>query len=61
MSNAESTVKFAILNGLIQNWHRKNEPNFSEIAQQEIFENLFAPHLKWAVEEYLTELSQTKS
>ena len=56
MTDAESTVKFAIFNGIVDQWHKKNDPKFAEIIRDKVFESLFAPHLKWAVEEYLKEL-----
>lgn len=56
ISDAEASVRFAIFNGITTQWHRKNEPDFAEIVRDSVFENLFAPHLKWATEEYLKEL-----
>jgi hypothetical protein len=58
MTDAEATVKFAILNGIIDQWHKKGDPQFAEIIRDKVFENLFAPHLKWAVEEYLEQLNR---
>lgn len=57
-SDAETTVKFAIFNGITENWHKKNDPSFAEITRDEIFGQLFAPHLRWAVEEYLEEIKK---
>lgn len=57
MSDAEATVRFAIFNGLVDQWHRKDDPDFVEIAKAKIFDSLFAPHLRWALEEYLLELN----
>lgn len=58
MSDAESTVKFAIFDGVISNWHKKSDPKFAEIIRDEVFNKLFEPHLKWAVKEYLNELEE---
>jgi len=61
MTDAESTVKFAIFNAIVSNWHRKNDYKFAEIIRNEIFSKIFEPHLIWAIEEYLEELKQQKS
>jgi len=53
MSDAESTVKFAIFSAITSNWHKKNDPKFAEIIRDAVFTKIFEPHLKWAVEEYL--------
>jgi hypothetical protein len=58
MTDAEATVKHAIFSGIIDQWHRKDDPNFALIIQNKVFESLFAPHLKWAVEEYLKEIAE---
>lgn len=60
MTDAESTIKHVILSGIIQNWHKKNEQNYAELTQQEIFERLFDPTTIWAVEEYVEELKKSK-
>ena len=57
MSDAESTVKFAIFDAITSNWHKKSDPKFAEILRDEVFTKIFEPHLKWAVDEYLQELS----
>lgn len=53
ISDAEATVKFAIFDGIVHNWHKKDEPNFVQLVRDKVFENLFSPHLRWAVEEHL--------
>lgn len=56
MSDAESTVKFAIFDAIVSCWHLKNNDNFSEVVRDKVFELIFDPHLKWAVEDYLNEI-----
>ena len=58
MSDAEATVKFAIFDGITSNWHKKDDPKFAEIIRDSVFEKIFEPHLKWAIEEYLDELKK---
>lgn len=58
MTDAEATIKHAIFDGLIDQWHRKNHPNFAEILKDKVFDALFAPHYRWAIEEYLEELKK---
>jgi hypothetical protein len=58
MSDAEASVKFAIFNGITQNWHKRNDVDWAETTRDEIFNQIFAPHLKWATEEYLEELKK---
>lgn len=36
MSDAESTVKFAIFNAITSNWHKKADPKFAETLRDEI-------------------------
>jgi hypothetical protein len=60
MSDAEKIVRFAIFSGIVGQWHKKEHPRFAEIIRDEVFESLFAPHLKWAMEEYLKELGRAE-
>ncbi len=61
MSNAESTIKFAILNGMTKRAHITGaSAKYTEIYQEDIFESLFHPSTRWAIEEYLKELTNKK-
>jgi len=60
MTDAERTIKFAIFQGITSNWHNKSDQHFAAMVRDSVFESIFAPHLKWALEEYLKEISQTK-
>jgi len=51
-SSAELTVKHSILSGIAHVYHL----NSKEKTIDSIFERLFDPSLRWAVEEYLKEL-----
>lgn len=53
MSDAESTVKFAIFDAIVSQWHRKNETDFVNEVRNAIFDKIFEPHLRWALEEHL--------
>lgn len=57
MTDAETTVRFAILSGIVDQWHKKDDPRFAEILAESVFNYLFAPHLKWATEEYVKQIS----
>lgn len=56
MTDAEATVKFAIFDGITDQWHKKDDPRFAHLIRDKVFERLFDPTLRWAVEEYLQEL-----
>ncbi len=56
LSDAEDTLKFAIFDGLVDQWHKKNEPNFAQIVRDRIFEKLFQPQYQWAIKEHLATL-----
>lgn len=56
VSDAEATIKFAILDGIIDQWHKKDEPNFAQRTRDKVFENLFRPEFGWAIGEYLATL-----
>ena len=58
MSDAEATVKFAIFSAITSNWHEKSDPNFANIIRDSIFDRIFEPSLKWAIEEYLDEVKR---
>ena len=60
MTDSESTIKFAIFDAIVSNWHKKNDHEFAEVVRDKVFEKIFEPHLKWAIEEYLEELKQQK-
>lgn len=47
--DAEATIKFAIFSAISDNYH-KNNPT---LLRDKIFERIFEPHLKWAIEEYI--------
>ena len=58
MTNAETTIKFIILDTLIQN-HKG--PSLIDVSgyqnlSKEIFNNIMQPTIIWAVEEYTREL-----
>ena len=55
MSNAEATLRHSILSGLINNWHKKDDPKFAEMAVQSILKEISEPTKRWATEEYLKE------
>lgn len=48
-NDAETTVKFAIFLAISENWYTQNP----RILRDKIFEEIFKPDVKWAVEEYL--------
>jgi hypothetical protein len=56
MTDAEATVKFAILNAMVDNCPITNE-KFIKV-RDDIFKSIFSPHLSWAIEEYLKEIKQ---
>lgn len=53
VSDAEATIKFAIFDGITDQWHKKNEQNFVQLVRDKVFETLFRPEFRWALEEYL--------
>jgi hypothetical protein len=53
MSDAESTIKFAVLDGYSS---ATGHPNQDEARVQMIFESIFKPSTRWAIEQYLEEL-----
>lgn len=55
MSDAESTVRFAILDGYAS---ATGQPNQDEARVQAIFESIFRDDVRWAIEEYLKELKE---
>lgn len=58
MTDAQRTVELAVFNGIIDQWHKKNDSNFAELIKAKVMENLFAPHLMWAVKEYIEEIEK---
>lgn len=55
MTDAERTIKFAILSSLIDNYHRTYLTGWAEETKDQIFNQLFLPQYRWAIEEYLKE------
>lgn len=54
MTHAEATVKFAILSAISAEWEKKDP----EALRDAIFNNLFKPEFRWAIELYLEELKE---
>ena len=61
ITDAEATVKFAIFDGIIDQWHKKDEPNFAQLVRDKVFERIFEPQFRWAVEAHLQNLNKEKS
>lgn len=55
MSDAESTIKFAILDGYSST---TGKPNEDEARVEAIFQSLFRPELRWAIDTYLEEINK---
>lgn len=55
MSNAESTIRFAILDGYTSATGKSNE---AEARVEAIFQSLFRPETRWAVNEHLKEIKK---
>lgn len=60
MTDAEATIKHAIHEGIVGTWHKQEESNYPILLRDNIFDNLFDPTMRWAVEEYLYELNKPK-
>lgn len=60
MSDAESTVKFAIFDAIVGNWHKKDETTFVTDVRNAIFDKIFEPHLRWAIQEHLNTIENAK-
>ncbi len=56
MTEAKATVKHSILQGIVQQWHKKDDEAFAFILQDSIMQHLFDPATRGAVEEYIEEL-----
>lgn len=56
VSDAEATIKFAIFDGIIDQWQKKDEPNFAQRTRDKVFETLFRPEFRWALQEHLESL-----
>lgn len=54
-NEAEATVKFAIFNGIVTQWHLKDEERFAFIVRDSVFRELFTFH-KGTVRELLETL-----
>ena len=52
-SDAEATVKFAILSGMVDAWGKPHKE-----IRDAIFQKLFQPDLKWAIVEYLKKIEK---
>lgn len=52
MSEAENTLRYAIMTGIINS---AGEP--PRAIEEEIFKRIFEPHLIWAITDYLKELN----
>jgi hypothetical protein len=61
MSNAEATLRHSILSGMIKNWHKKDSPDFAQMAVQSVLEEISEPTKRWATEEYLKETNPKQS
>ncbi len=58
VSDAEATVKFAIFDAIVSLCHKKNDQDFANEVRNAIFDKIFEPHLRWALEEHLEELKK---
>lgn len=55
MSDAETTIKFAILDGYTR---ATGKPDEAKARTEAIFRSLFRPAYRWAIEEYLKEIAK---
>lgn len=60
MTEAESTVKYAIFDAIVNRWHRKGETSWASDVRNDIFDKIFEPHLRWALKEHLDTLENKK-
>lgn len=60
MTDAEKTIKHAILSAMRDNWSRKYREDWAEETKDLIFDRLFSFEFRHAVEEYLTEKPSPK-
>jgi len=55
MSDAESTLRFAITSGVTNGWDKG-----PYVISDEVFKKIFEPHLIWAITDYLKELNNNE-
>ena len=53
ITEAEATIKYAILDGIVGQYHKKDDPNFIQLIRDKIFDEIFRPQYRWALEEHL--------
>lgn len=56
VTDAEATIKFAIFDGIVDQWNKKDDPGFVQAVRDKVFETIFVPSLRWAIEEHLETL-----
>jgi hypothetical protein len=53
-NDAKATVKFAIFNGIVTQWHQKDSIDFAEILKDSVYRELFeGMHYKSAIKELI--------